>query len=143
MRPFPPRRQTTILPVAEPAARFDWQSASSLPPPTFGRVAAMTTGVAVEMPFVSVTPGRSSAAPPSAVRCRVELNARGPVEAPTVVTHGPPWSLVPAPGPELPADALTEIPAWKASRNASSTGSVYGFPPPEIEKLMTLTPSRI
>ena len=52
--------------------------------------------------------------------------ARGPVEAPTVVTHGPPWSDVAAPGPLLPADALTEIPALIASRNASSTGSVYG-----------------
>ena len=56
------------------------------------------------------------------VQRRVEQ--RGPVEAPTVVTHGPPWSEVPAPGPELPAEALTEIPALKASRNASSTGSV-------------------
>ena len=103
----------------------------------------MTTGVGVEMPLVSVTPGTSSVAPPSAVRCSVELNERGPVEAPTVVTHGPPWSEVPAPGPLLPADALTEMPALTASRNASSTGSVYGWAPPEIEKLRTLTPSRI
>ena len=43
----------------------------------------------------------------------------------------------------LPADALTEIPALNASRNASSTGSVYGLAPPEIEKLITFTPSRI
>ena len=50
----------------------------------------MTTGVAVEMPLVSVTPGTSSDAPPSAVRCSVDVNERGPVEAPTVVTHGPP-----------------------------------------------------
>ena len=34
---------------------------------------------------------------------------------------------VPAPGPLLPAEALTEIPALNASRNASSTGSVYGL----------------
>ena len=39
-----------------------------------------------------------------------------------MVTHGPPWSVVPAPGPLLPAEALTEMPAWNASRNASSTG---------------------
>ena len=103
----------------------------------------MTTGVGSRDAVMIVTPGMSNVAPPSAVRCSVEANARGPVEAPTVVTHGPPWSLVAAPGPELPADALTEIPAWKASRNASSTGSAYGLPPPEIEKLMTLTPSRI
>ncbi len=71
------------------------------------------------------------------------MNERGPVEAPTVVTHGPPWSEVPAPGPLLPAAALTEIPALVASRNASSTGSEYGCAPPEIEKLITLTPSVI
>ena len=35
------------------------------------------------------------------------------------------------------------MPALKASRNASSTGSEYGWPPPEIEKLITSTPSRI
>ena len=93
----------------------------------------MTTGVAVVMPLVNVTPAMSSVAPPSAVRCRVEEKLRGPVEAPTVVTHGPPWSEVPAAGPLLPAEALTEIPAWTASRNASSTASVYGLPPPEIE----------
>src|SRR3954454_24025537 len=95
------------------------------------------------MPLVSVAPETSSVAPPSAVRCSVELNERGPVEAPTVVVHGPPWSEVAAPGPEWPAEALTEIPAFQASRKASSTGSVYGEPPPEIEKLITLTPSWI
>ena len=68
----------------------------------------MTTGVGDEMPFVRVTPGTSSDDPPSAVRCRVDVNERGPVEAPTVVTHGPPWSEVPAPGPELAADAFTD-----------------------------------
>src|SRR3954453_19017649 len=141
IRPFVPRLQTTTLPVAAPAARSAWQSASSLPPPAFGSVAAMTTGVADEMPLVSVTPGTSSVAPPSAVRWSVEPNERGPVEAPIVFVHGPPWSEVLAPGPLLPAEALTVIPAFVASRNASSTASVYGEPPPEIEKLITLTPS--
>ena len=60
-----------------------------------------------------------------------------------MVTHGPPWSAVAGAGPLLPAEALTEMPALYASRNASSTGSVYGLPPPEIEKLITLTPSGI
>ena len=86
MRPLPPRWQTTILPVAVPAASCRLAervlTRKVLPP--------STTGVAVEMPFVSVTPGMSSVAPPSAVRCSVEVNKRGPVEAPTVVTHGPP-----------------------------------------------------
>ena len=70
------------------------------------------------------------------------MNARGPYDAPTVVTHGPPWSAVPGPGPALPAEAFTSIPAAYASRNASSTGSEYGSAPPLIEKLMTSTPSR-
>src|SRR3954470_7933137 len=103
MRPLTPRLQTTTLPGAEPGARSDWQSASSLPPPAFGSVAAITTGVAEAIPLVRVTPGTSSVAPPSAVRCTVEPNERGPVEAPTVVVHGPPWSEVAAPGPLLPA----------------------------------------
>src|SRR3954470_11748787 len=134
MRPLLPREQTTILPVAAPAARSDWQSASSLPPPAFGRLDARTTGVGVEMPLVMVTPGMSNVAPPSAVRCSTLLKKRSDVAAPTVVTHGPPWSEVPAPGPLLPADAATEMPAFVASRNAISTGSVYGLAPPEIEK---------
>jgi len=79
--------------VAVPAARVDWHSASSP-----GRLAASTTGVGAAMPLVSVVPGTSSVAPPSAVRCSTELNERGPVDAPTVVTQGPPWSDVAAPG---------------------------------------------
>src|SRR3954471_2764371 len=136
MRPLTPRWHSTTLPTAATAGSFVWQSASS--PAMFW---ARTTGVGVAMPLVSVTPGMSNVAPPSAVRCSVEVNERGPVEAPTVVVHGPPCSAVAAPGPLLPAEALTEIPAFVASRNASSTASVYGLAPPEIEKLITLTPS--
>ncbi len=65
------------------------------------------------------------------------------MDAATVVTHGLRWSVVFAPGPELPAEADTKTPAAYASRNASSTGSLYGSLPPEIEKLMARTPSRI
>ena len=135
-RALPPRWHSTTLPVADPAVSLVWQSASSV-----GMPWPSTTGVGAEMPLVSVKPGMSNVAPPSAVRCSVDMNERGPVDAPTVVTHGPPWSAVEAPGPLLPAEALTEMPALVASRNASSTASVYGRAPPEIEKLMTLTPS--
>src|SRR5438045_1300070 len=117
MRPFVPRTQTTILPVATPATRSDWHRASSGPPPTFPRDVARTTGVGELMPFVRVTPGTSSVAPPSAVRWRVDVKPRGPVEAPTVVSQGPPCAAVPASGPLFPADALMEIPAFVASRN--------------------------
>ena len=65
------------------------------------------------------------------------------VDAPTVVTHGPPWSAVPAPGPALPAEALTEIAGGVGVEERQLHGSLNGFAPPEIEKLMTLTPSMI
>ena len=60
----------------------------------------------------------------AAVRVRVDWKCRFDVEAPTVVVHGPVWSVVPAVGPELPAEALTLMPAAVASRKASSTASV-------------------
>ena len=138
MRALVPRSQATTLPVALPGASGLWHRMSSP-----GMLWASTTGAGVEMPLVKVTPDMSKVAGPSAARCSVEVKKRGPVEAPTVVTHGPPWSEVPAPGPLLPAEALTEMPALVASRNASSTGSLYGCAPPETEKLMTLTPSRM
>jgi hypothetical protein len=65
------------------------------------------------------------------------MKALGPYDAPTVVTHGPACSAVPGPGPELPADAFTSMPAAYASRKASSTGSENGSAPPLIEKLKT------
>src|SRR5690606_2688409 len=77
------------------------------------------------------------------VTVSVEENSRRWVDAATVVTHGETWLTVAAPGPLLPAEAETKTPAAYASRNANSTGSVNGFVPPEMEKLMTLTPSRI
>src|SRR5436305_667881 len=134
----PPRWQRTTSPRAAPAGSLDPQKASS--PVMFS---ARTTDIAVEIPFVSVTPGMSNVAPPCEVRCSVDVKNRGPVEAPTVVVQGPPWSDVAEPGPLLPAEALTEMPALTASRKASSTGSVYGCAPPEIEKLSTLTPFAI
>ena len=80
---------------------------------------------------------------PPPVSVIVERKVRLWVDAATVVTHGLRWSVVFAPGPELPAEAATKTPAAYASRKASSTGSLYGSLPPEIEKLITLTPSRM
>ena len=45
------------------------------------------------------------------VTVSVDWKARCWVDAATVVTHGPWWSVVPAPGPLLPADAATKTPA--------------------------------
>jgi hypothetical protein len=58
-----------------------------------------------------VAPSTSKVAPPSAVRWSVVANSRVWVDAATVVTQGDRWSLVEAPGPELPADAATKTPA--------------------------------
>jgi hypothetical protein len=67
------------------------------------------------------------------VSFRVEAYWRSNVDAATVVTHGPAWFAVDAPGPSLPAEAFTETPAAYASRKASSTASVYTEPLPLIE----------
>ena len=69
-------------------------------------------------------------APPAGVTVSVDWNSRVCVDAATVMTHGERCSAVPAPGPLLPAEAATNTPAAYASRNASSTGSLYGFVPP-------------
>src|SRR5215211_4415282 len=68
---------------------------------------------------------------------------RAGYEAPTVFVHAPAWSAVAGPGPALPAEAFTRIPAPYALRNACSTASEYAFAPPLIEKFRTSTPSAI
>src|SRR5262249_43268048 len=73
----------------------------------------------------------------------VAANSRVWVDDETVATHGDRWLTVPGNGPSLPADVETNTPAAYASRKASSTGSLNGSVPPEIEKLMTSTPSWI
>ena len=73
----------------------------------------------------------------------IDWNSRVWFDAATEVTHGDTWFAVSAPGPSLPAAAATNTPAEYASRNASSTGSLNGSIPPDTEKLITSTPSRI
>ncbi len=45
------------------------------------------------------------------------------VLAATVVSQGATWLSVDAPGPSLPAEVATKMPALAAERNARSTGS--------------------
>ena len=52
-------------------------------------------------PFVSETPGMFRVAPPEPVTCTALTKARDVVLAATVVTHGPRWSVVSAPGPAV------------------------------------------
>src|SRR5215217_7650177 len=133
----PPRWQATILPVNAPAGAGEPHR--MLYP---GSSLASTTG-AGPAPGVIEAPSTVKVSPLPAFTVSVVANSRVWVDAATVVTHGDRWLTVPAPGPSLPADAETNTPAAYASRNASSTGSVNGSVPPEIEKLITSTPSTI
>ena len=63
--------------------------------------------------------------------------------AATVVTHGLLCATVVAPGPLLPAEVATKTPASAAPKNAISTGSTELVRLPEIEKLITSTPSAV
>src|SRR5680860_213369 len=66
------------------------------------------------------------------------------VLAATVVIHGDALSSVEAPGPELPAEAATKMPADAAPRNATSVAeTVVCAAPPPMEKLITSTPSAV
>ena len=65
------------------------------------------------------------------------------VLAATVMSQGLGCATVLASGPELPAEAATNTPAAAAPKNAYSTASTVVVVEPEIEKLMTLTPSMV
>ena len=103
-------------------------------------VSARTTGVGVLMPFVSVTPGMlKGAAIGGQVQRGSELARAG-----RCADRGHPRAAViggRGAGAAVAGGGIDGDAGMDASRNASSTGSVYGWPPPEIEKLMTLTPS--
>src|SRR5699024_6904874 len=103
---------------------------------TGASISSVTTGP--PSPGTAATPVSSSAPPTTS---RVWANARLVLDAPDAAIHGPVWAAVDAPGPELPADAATNTPALVASRKARSTGSCQGLSEPEIEKLITSTPS--
>src|SRR5690606_30091667 len=55
------------------------------------------------------------------------------VVAATVAFHGAVLATVPVPGPSLPAEAATKMPAPNASRNARSTRLFQGLSGPEME----------
>ena len=103
-----PRAQATICPLTDPPANAVEHVESVAWPET---EAAITTGVALEMGWVIDEPVKSAVSALLAVRCRVVRYRRDGYDAPTVFSHGPPWSAVAAPGPELPAEALASPPA--------------------------------
>ncbi len=53
--------------------------------------------------------------------------------AATDAFHGAVWATVPAPGPLLPAEVETKMPAPNASRNARLTELAHGLSAPEME----------
>ena len=137
-RAIAPRMQTTILlsTAAGSSVPGTQSSASSGSSPARAASAAFTSAVLptplsmIEAPLILVPSPRTTVPSKAAW-----------VLAPTVVSHGLAWSRVVAPGPELPADAATKIPAWVALRKASSSESSSGLGPPPMLKLITSTPS--
>ena len=82
------------------------------------------------------TPVRAEEAPRSCVpseNCTVAVSSLENVSAATVVSHGEPWFTVFGPGPELPPEAATKMPASAADLKAMATGSTIEVLEPEIE----------
>ena len=98
--------------------------------------ATQTDDRATDTPALRTRPAATSAAGPTLENTVVLMPAYfaplpsttvpaygATVLAATVVSHGATWSRVDAPGPLLPAEVETKMPAAAAARNAWSTGS--------------------
>ena len=132
------RRPASPRPTSRPGRRRRGRRRRSCRPPWPGRATRRAQR------RVRVAPGR-----PDGGRARPEFRSTGSVTgdagtrrssgrcrgspcprsgkcvlAATVVTQGLGCSTVEAPGPELPAEAATKMPAEAAHRKASSTGSI-------------------
>src|SRR5512132_4288528 len=116
-----PRSQTTIFPAALARLRvFGAQTvASSAAAEARFTDRAVTSRAGPRLPrTVVLIPAYFLPLP------RTTVPAYGAtVLAATVVTHGVTWFAVDAPGPALPAEVATKMPADAADRNARSTGS--------------------
>ena len=84
---------------------------ASQPGLLYGGAEASTTGSGDAIPAVMLAPVSVAVTPDAPVRLSVEVNARSCVDAAALLTHGPRWLTVPAPGPSLPADVATNTPA--------------------------------
>jgi hypothetical protein len=102
---FPPRWHATILPVNVPAGAGAVQRAFE-----YGASLDRTMG-AGPAPGVMEAPSMVNVSPLPARTVRVVANSRVWVEAATEATHGDRWLTVPDPGPSLPADVETKMPA--------------------------------
>src|SRR6478609_6518627 len=118
--PPPPRRQMTILPVK--SASWPASSRQNSSP----EAAALTISVGVSSDPVVDLPTRSGRPPASLLRfVRALRLSRLCVEAPTEVSHGASAGepVVAKPGPSLPFEVATKMPAARAARKPSVSKS--------------------
>src|SRR3954447_16849522 len=136
-RSYTPRSQTTTFPVTLAGSRLfgphSRASVALLPGAT--AEAPRTAGEAGSGDRLRLTPRYFLPLPRITVPSK-----RCAVVAATVVSQGATWPTVLGPGPSLPADAETKIPAAAACRNARSARP-KASPLAPTEKLMTSTPS--
>ncbi len=94
----------------------------------------MSEAMAGPAPDTAASPMRLPGTVPGPVTSSVLASTREMVVLATVVTQGalPGDPTVPASGPSLPAEVATKMPALRALRNASESGSPQGLsgPPP-------------
>ena len=137
-RSLTPRSQTTILPST--------LSGSRLPRKHSAAASSSASPAAARVELISLVCG-SFCWEIEAPRIRLPLPRTTVfsklwwVEAATVVSQGLLCATVDSPGPALPAEVATKMPASAAPSKAISTGSMTVSVTPEMEKLMTSTPS--
>ena len=116
-----PRSQTTILPAtlagsSVPATQTDDRATET--PDRLTRAAATSGAGPTLENTVVLMPAYFAPLPSTTVPAYGAT-----VLAATVVSHGATWSRVDGPGPLLPAEVETKMPAEAADRKARSTGS--------------------
>ncbi len=134
-----PRSQTTTLPStlsgsSTPPRKH--RAAACLSSPGAAALAALISRVCGNLSWVIEAPRIARPLPRTIVFSRLTW-----VAAATVVSHGLLCATVDTSGPLLPAEVATKMPASAAPSNAISTGSTTVSVTPEIDMLMTSTPS--
>ena len=134
-----PRRITTIAPVNEPAGYGVAMQPSAVPAMPALMISGVVPGIVAEnatppVPLFNTTGCRFAGTGDGPVTCiSVPKPPRPCWEAAVADVHGSRWLRVLAPGPLLPAEAATKMPASVALRKASEVASVHGETPPPIE----------
>ncbi len=123
-----PRSHSTILPAVFAGASTPGPQRAGVVAPAAATDAAVTNEPVTGSVTVIDDPANACPSPSWAVASKLPAT----VLAATVVIHGDALSRVDAPGPELPAEAATKMPALAAPRNALSVAEnvVRADPPP-------------